>query len=75
MTKIDWVRKLTSRKFWLAITGFITPLLLAFGVSDAAATQITSIILSGASVIAYILAEGWVDANAAETPVAEEKTE
>lgn len=71
MTKIDWVRKLTSRKFWLAITGFITPLLLAFGVSDAAATQITSIILSGASVIAYILAEGWVDANA--TP--DEKTE
>jgi hypothetical protein len=67
MTKIDWVRKLTSRKFWLAITGFITPLLLAFGVSDAAATQITSIILSGASVIAYILAEGWVDANATES--------
>lgn len=65
--KIDWVRKLTSRKFWLAITGFTTPLLLAFGVSDAAATQITSIILSGASVIAYILAEGWVDANATES--------
>ena len=74
--KIDWVRKLTSRKFWLAITGFITPLLLAFGVSDADATQATSIILSGASVIAYILAEGWVDASATETPTPEEeKTE
>ena len=73
--KIDLVRKLTSRKFWLAITGFITPLLLAFGVSDAAATQITSIILSGASVIAYILAEGWVDANATDGSTPEEKTE
>ena len=26
--KIDWKRKLTSRKFWTAIAGFVTPLLL-----------------------------------------------
>ena len=73
--KIDWVRKLTSRKFWLAFAGFISPLLMAFGVSDDVVARITSIIMSGASVIAYILTEGWVDANATDGSTPEEKTE
>ena len=34
MTKNDIIRKLTSRKFWIAVVGFITPLLLAFGVAE-----------------------------------------
>ena len=63
---IDWKRKLTSRKFWLAIAGFITPLLLAFGVAENEVTQITAIIMAGADVLAYILAEGMVDAKNAE---------
>lgn len=62
MKKIDWMRKLTSRKFWLALIGFITPLLLAFGVSETSATQVAGIILAGADVIAYVLAEGLTDA-------------
>ena len=61
---MDWKRKLTSRKFWLALAGFITPLLLAFGVSEAETAQITAIIMAGADVLAYILAEGLVDAKA-----------
>ncbi len=60
---IDWKRKLSSRKFWAAIIGFITPLLLSFGVSNELVTQIAGIIISGATVIAYILGEGLVDAN------------
>ena len=60
---IDWKKKLTSRKFWLAIVGFITPLLLAFGVAEEAVTQVTAIIMAGADVLAYILAEGMVDAK------------
>lgn len=27
MKKIDWVRKLTSRKFWAAVVGFVTPIM------------------------------------------------
>ena len=34
MTKQDIIRKLTSRKFWVAVVAFITPLLLAFGLDE-----------------------------------------
>ena len=62
---MDWKRKLTSRKLWLAIVAFVTPLLLAFGVAESEVTQITAIIMAGADVLAYILAEGLIDAKAA----------
>ena len=62
MTKQDIIRKLTSRKLWLAIVGFVTPLLLAFGVAEDATTQIAAIIMAGADVLGYILAEGLADA-------------
>lgn len=61
--KIDWKRKLTSRKFWTAVVGFVTPLLLAFGVAESDSTQITAIIMAGGTLIAYIIGEGMVDAN------------
>lgn len=61
--KIDWKRKLTSRKFWVALVGFITALLVAFNVDSGSVEQITSIIMSFASLIAYIISEGFVDAN------------
>ena len=63
--KIDWKKKLSSRKFWMAIVGFITPLLIAFGVSESAATEFAGIIVSGASCIAYIVGEGLVDSERA----------
>ena len=66
---IDWKRKLTSRKLWLAIVAFVTPLLLAFGVAESEVTQITAIIMAGADVLAYILAEGLVDAKAADQKI------
>ncbi len=62
---MDWKRKLTSRKLWLAVSGFVGMLLVAFGVSRETATQVTAIIMAGASVVAYILAEGFVDAQSA----------
>ena len=60
---IDWKRKLTSRKFWAAIVGFVTPMLLAFGIAESDVTQLVAIIMAGADVVAYIIAEGLVDAN------------
>ena len=62
MTQNDIVRKLTSRKLWLAVIGFVTPLLLAFGVAESGAAQVTAIIMAGADVLGYILAEGLADA-------------
>ena len=60
---INWKQKLTSRKFWMAVVAFITPLLLAFGVSEDSVTQVTAIVIAGADVLAYIIAEGMVDAT------------
>lgn len=63
MKKIDWTRKLTSRKFWVAIASFVAMLLVALGQSEAAASQVTSLIMAGATVIAYIIGEGLIDAS------------
>ena len=61
MDKKDLIRKLTSRKFWLALVAFVTALLLAFKVDSGTTEQITSIIMAFGSLIAYVLAEGWAD--------------
>lgn len=63
MDKIDWKRKLTSRKFWAAVVGFVTALLIGFGMSENDVAQVTSIIMAGATLIAYIIGEGLVDAS------------
>ena len=60
--KINWKQKLTSRKFWAAVVGFVTPLLIAFGIGENVVTQVTSIIMSGGTLIAYIIGEGMIDA-------------
>lgn len=69
--KINWKQKLTSRKFWAAVAGFITPLLIALGKSSETATQVTAVIMSGGALIAYIIGEGLVDMvrnNNGDTP-------
>lgn len=60
--KIDWKRKLTSRKMWLAISEFAGMLIIAFGFAQETATQVAAIIMAGAGVIAYVIGEGLVDA-------------
>ena len=60
---IDWKRKLTSRKFWMAVASFVSMLVVAFGASEAPAAQIAAIIMAGATVIGYALAEGLADSG------------
>lgn len=59
--KINWKQKLSSRKFWAAIVGFITPLLIVFNVNSLNIEQIVGIITAGGALVAYILSEGYVD--------------
>lgn len=49
MKKIDWVRKLTSRKLWTAVASFVSMMILATGGTDNTATQVTALIMAGAS--------------------------
>ena len=68
---IDWKRKLTSRKFWLAVIGLVSGLLIAFKVDGETVDTISGVIMSAAIVIAYIIGEGMSDAAA----VGAQKTE
>lgn len=61
--KIDWKRKLTSRKFWTAIAGFVSMLLVYFGKGTGTAEQVAALIMAGASVVAYIIGEGLADSG------------
>ena len=63
MSKNDMIRKLTSRKFWLAVAAFITELIIAFKGDAGLAETISGMIMAGATVIAYILGEGLIDAE------------
>lgn len=60
--KIDWKRKLTSRKLWVALAGFVAGLVVIFGGSQDVADKISGAILSGAAVVGYIVGEGLTDA-------------
>ncbi len=65
MKGIDWKRKLTSRKLWTAVASFVSMMIVATGGTENTATQVTALIMAGASVIAYIIGEGFTDsANA-----------
>ena len=67
---IDWKTKLTSRKLWVAVSEFVGMLLVAFGVAEDQVTQVVALIMAGAGMLAYIVAEGLVDAKAAADPIA-----
>jgi len=62
MNEIDWKRKLTSRKFWLAIAMFVSGCIVAFGGDAEKAEVVSGLIMQGAAVVAYIIGEGLADA-------------
>jgi uncharacterized membrane protein len=72
MMAIDWKRKLTSRKFWLAVIGLVSGLLMAFKVDGETVETISGVIMSAASVIAYIIGEGMADAASVSAETTEE---
>ncbi len=59
---IDWKRKLTSRKFWMAVIGLISGILLAFKFDAETVETISGVVLAFGSVVAYIIGEGLTDA-------------
>ena len=66
MSREDIIRKLTSRKFWLAVAAFVTELIIAFKGDAELAETLSGMIMAGATVIAYIVGEGLVDAGSVE---------
>lgn len=63
MKKKELVRKLTSRKFWVAVVGLVTSTMLVFGSTESEAAQVGGIILQAATVLGYIIGEGLADST------------
>ena len=57
------IRKLTSRKLWVAVAGFVSGLIVARNGSAETAEVVSGLILQGASILGYLLAEGLADAG------------
>ena len=64
--KIDWKRKLTSRKWWASIISLVISIAVIFNVDNASTERITALITAASTVIAYTPSEGFVDAKAAD---------
>ena len=69
MNKIDWKRKLSSRKLWAAAAGIVTGLAMVFGLDENTISTVAGAVVSVASVVAYIMAEGKVDAEGVKNAV------
>lgn len=72
MRKKDIVRKLTSRKLWLSVASFASMMAVALGQTESEATQLSALIIAGATVIAYVIGEGLVDYSGASCDMIEE---
>ena len=63
MTKVDWKRKLSSRKLWAAVAGVVAGLAMVFGLDEGTISNVAGAVVSAASLVAYIITEGKVDAG------------
>ncbi len=68
-------RKLSSRKLWMSIASFASLLMVALGQPEANATQVSALIMAGASVVGYVIAEGLADSAGAGAAGGETSTD
>lgn len=66
MTTINWKQKLSSRKLWAAVAGIVTGLAMVFGLDEGTVSSVAGAVVSVASVVAYIITEGRIDAVGAK---------
>lgn len=64
--KIDWKRKLSSRKFWAAVSGVVIAVMMAMGKNAESQERVAGVISSVGVLAVYIVSEGAVDKAAAE---------
>jgi hypothetical protein len=67
MMRINWKQKLSSRKFWAGVAGWVTSLLTAFNMTENMIARVCIIIAGIGSLAVYMLAEGMADKARAGT--------
>ena len=60
-------KNLTSRKFLAAAAGVVTGLALVFGLDENVITAVAGAVTALCSVVSYIVTEGKIDAQSAQT--------
>lgn len=60
---MKFLRKLSSRKLWAAAAGLAAGLAMVFGLDEGVVTSVAGAVVSLGSVVAYIAAEGRIDAE------------
>lgn len=63
VTVADFVRKLTSRKFWISVATMVFLIMVYVGADENQATQVVAIIMAGATAIGYLIGEGLADSS------------
>lgn len=65
----ELLRKLSSRKLWMAIAGVATGIAMALGVDATDVSTVAGAVTALVSVVAYIATEGKVDAESVKNAV------
>lgn len=59
------LRKLSSRKLWIAVVGIVVGLATTFGITESDYNEVVGMVTTVASVVGYLFAESRVDAAGA----------
>lgn len=59
--KINWKRKLSSRKFWAAVSGVVISVMIMFNATSESQEKVAGLIASTAVLSSYIFMEGSTD--------------
>lgn len=62
-------RKLSSRKLWAMIIGILTGIAMIFGLDENTINTVSGAVVTVGSIIAYIAAEGKIDADRVKTAI------
>ena len=63
---MDLKKKLSSRKFWAAISGVVISVMVAFNADAGSQEKVTGVITATGTLAIYMLAEGGADKAAAK---------
>ena len=63
---MNWKKKLSSRKFWAAISGVVISVMVAFNADAGSQEKVTGVITATGTLVIYMLAEGGADKAAAK---------
>ena len=61
--KIDWTKKLSSRKFWAAVVALVGTVCVLFGCSELSTEKVCAMVSACGVLAVYIFTEGYIDAK------------